>query len=173
MATVCGLFERYEDASRALDRLNEMGYGRDHISVVAPENMVKDKLTGDFGGAEDTAKSGAVIGGLAGLLVGVGIILVPGVGPILGAGALATALGSTAVGAGVGAAAGGLRGALAEMGVPEAEANAYEKGVQNGGILVTVIAEGEHVQEVKETFKGYNAVDLGIRRSIEDPKKEN
>lgn len=170
MATVCGLFERYEDAARALERLNDMGYGRDHISVIAPENMVKDKLTGDFGTAEDTAKSGAVVGGLAGLLVGVGMIMVPGIGPILGAGALATALGSTAVGAGLGAAAGGLRGALAEMGVPDVEATAYEKGVQKGGILVTVVTDGQNVQEIKETFKTYNTVDLGVKRSIEDPK---
>jgi uncharacterized membrane protein len=170
MATVCGLFERYEDASRALERLNEMGYGQDHVSVVAPENMVKDKLTGEFGTSEDTAKSGAVVGGLAGLLLGVGLIIVPGIGPILGAGALATAIGSTAVGAGLGAAAGGLRGALAEMGVPEAEATAYEEGVQKGGILVTVITESEGIQEVKDTLKAYNTVDLGVRRSIEDPE---
>jgi uncharacterized membrane protein len=170
MATVCGLFERYEDATRALDRLNELGYGKDHISVVAPENMVKDKLTGDFGTSEDTAKSGAIMGGLAGLLLGVGVILVPGVGPILGAGALATAIGSTAVGAGLGAAAGGLRGALAEMGVPEAEATVYEEGVQKGGILVTVITDGERIQEVKDTFRKFNTVDLDVRKSIEDPQ---
>lgn len=168
MATVCGLFERYEDATRALERLNEMGYGSDHISVIAPENMVKDKLKGDFGTSEDTAKSGAVIGGLAGLLLGVGMIMIPGVGPVLGAGALATALGSTAVGAGLGAAAGGLRGSLAEMGVPDAEATVYEEGVQKGGILVTVITEGEQIQEVKNTFRTYNTVDLDVRRSIED-----
>jgi uncharacterized membrane protein len=173
MATICGLFERYEDASRALERLNELGYGRDHISVIAPEKMVKDKLTGEFGNSEDTAKSGAVIGGVAGLLLGVGMILVPGVGPILGAGALATALGSTAVGAGLGAAAGSLRGALAEMGVPEAEAVAYEEGVHKGGILVTVITEGDRIQEVKETFKTYNTVDLGVRRSTEDLSPSN
>jgi uncharacterized membrane protein len=173
MATVCGLFERYEDASRALERLNEMGYGKDHISVIAPEDMVKDKLTGEFGSTEDTAKSGAVIGGVAGLLVGVGMIMVPGVGPILGAGALATALGSTAVGAGIGAAAGGLRGALAEMGVPEAEATEYENGVKKGAILVTVIAERERIQEVKDTFKAFNTIDLEIRRSIEDHQPGN
>jgi uncharacterized membrane protein len=168
MATVVGLFERYEDATRALERLNEMGYGHDHISVIAPENMVKDKLTGDFGTAEDTAKSGALMGGLAGLLVGVGMLVIPGVGPILGAGALATTLGSTAVGAGLGAAAGGLRGALADMDVPDAEAVAYEEGVKKGGILVTVITEGERIEEIKDTFRTYNTLDLCVRRSIED-----
>ena len=168
MATVIGLFKRYEDAARALERLNEMGYGQDHISVIAPENMVKDKLTGDFGTSEDTAKSGALVGGLAGLLFGVGVILVPGVGPILGAGALATALGSTATGAGLGAAAGGLRGALAEMDVPDVEVTTIEQGVQNGGILVTVITEADRIQQVKDTFREFNTVDLGVRKSTED-----
>ena len=167
MATIAGLFERYEDADRALVQINELGYGKDDINVIAPENMIKSKLADKGDAKEDTAKTGALVGGLAGLLVGVGTILVPGVGPILTAGALATALGSTAVGAGIGAAAGGFRGSLKEMGLPDADATILEEGVKNGGILVTVIVEGEdHIRRVKEIMRSSNAVDLESRRNI-------
>jgi hypothetical protein len=166
MATVAALFERYEDAEKAIIELNEMGYGKDAISVAAPEAKIQSKLTSGEGAKEDTAKAGALFGGFAGLLVGVGAILVPGVGPLLSAGALATALGSTAVGAGIGAAAGGFRGALKEMDIPEAEAKIIEEGLKQGNILVTVIAEGEQVARVREVMKQANAVDLDTRRSL-------
>jgi uncharacterized membrane protein len=167
MATIAALFEKYEDADQALIDLNELGYGKGDISVAAPEAMVGTKLSNEHGTATETAKTGAIFGGLAGLLVGVGAVLLPGVGPILTAGALATTLGSTAVGAGIGAAAGGLRGSLREMGVPEVEATILEEGVKDGQILVTVVAEGGGVDKVKDLFRRNNAVDLDARQNIQ------
>ena len=52
--------------------------------------------------------AGAVIGGIAGLAVGLGAIAIPGIGAAIAAGPLAVAIG----GAGIGAAAGGIIGAL-------------------------------------------------------------
>ena len=72
------------------------------------------------------------------LLAGVGALAIPGVGPIIAGGALA----STLAGAGIGAAAGGIIGALAGMGVPEEDARHFERGFQQGGVLVTVAAGG-------------------------------
>jgi uncharacterized protein (TIGR02271 family) len=76
------------------------------------------------------------VGGVLGLLAGVGALAIPGIGPIIAGGALA----STLAGAGIGAAAGGLVGALVGMGVPEEEARYYDRAVREGGILVTVRA---------------------------------
>jgi hypothetical protein len=166
MATVIGLFERFEDADGALQEFNEMGYGRDEISIVAPEEKVGSKLRVDDQTAGTTAKTGALFGGAAGLLIGVGAILVPGVGPLLTAGALATAIGSTAAGAGIGAAAGGLRGTLREMKVPEAEAKVIEEGMRSGGIMVAVIAGDENAGAVKEVMRRWNTNALEIRRNL-------
>jgi hypothetical protein len=52
-------------------------------------------------------------------------------------------LGSVLTGAGIGAAAGGLIGALAGMGVPDEDAKHFERGFQDGGVLVTVEAGGD------------------------------
>jgi hypothetical protein len=169
MPTVAGLFERYEDANQALHELNAMGYDAGDISVIAPKNAIPERLAEDPGYKRtvigDTAATGAVFGGLAGLLVGVGVLFLPGLGPILSAGAIATVLGSTAAGAGIGAAAGGLRGALSQMGVPDAEATVYEEEVGKGGILVTVIDEGARTQEIRDLFRRNHAIDLETRRS--------
>jgi hypothetical protein len=75
---------------------------------------------------------------------------IPGIGPGVAGGALAGAFGlagGTAVaGAGIGAAAGGIVGALVGMGIPEAEAKYFERGLREGGVLVTVDAR-ERAQE--------------------------
>ena len=47
-------------------------------------------------------------------MIGLGVIAIPGVGPIIAAGPLATTL----AGAGIGAAAGGIIGALTDAGSP-------------------------------------------------------
>jgi hypothetical protein len=61
---------------------------------------------------------------------------VPGVGPIIVGGVLA----STLTGAGLGAAAGGIIGALLGLGVPEEDARHFDQGLRSGGTLITVDA---------------------------------
>ena len=77
------------------------------------------------------AMSGGLVGGLIGLL---GSLLIPGVGPIVVGGVLA----STLTGAGIGAATGGIIGALMGLGVPEADAPALRHRAPSGRTLVTV-----------------------------------
>ena len=63
-------------------------------------------------GAGKGAGIGAGVGGAAGLLAGLGLLAIPGLGPVVAAGWLA----ATAVGAAAGAATGGIVGALTEAG---------------------------------------------------------
>ena len=88
--------------------------------------------------------AGRLLGGLVGFLVGIGALAIPGIGPVVAGGALATAFGlggGTAVaGAGIGAAAGGIAGALVGMGIPDEEAKRFKAGFREGGVLMTVNA---------------------------------
>jgi hypothetical protein len=84
-------------------------------------------------GAGAGAGIGAGVGGAAGLLAGLGLLAIPGVGPVVAAGWLA----STAAGAAAGAATGGIIGALTQAGVPKDEASQYAEGVRRGGTLVS------------------------------------
>jgi hypothetical protein len=83
--------------------------------------------------------------------------VIPGLGPILAGGALA----STLAGAGIGAAAGSLIGALVGMGVPEEEARHFERGFQEGAILITVQA-GQRRERARRALLEVGA-DLGPR----------
>lgn len=140
--TLTGLFDLYTDAERAIRDLEAAGVPHGDISVVA-SNARGDHpaiATDASAAADDAGKGaglGAVVGGAGGLLAGLGLLAIPGLGPVVAAGWLAsTAVGALAGGA-VGAATGGLVGALTHAGVPEEDANAYAEGVRRGGTLVT------------------------------------
>jgi uncharacterized protein (TIGR02271 family) len=158
--TVVGLFQDQPTAEAAIKRLLAAGFTEEQIGVAVRDRAQQQALTESTGtqAAEDATKGavgGGVVGGVIGLLAGVGALAIPGIGPIIAGGALA----STLAGAGIGAAAGGLIGALVGMGVPEEEARHFEQGFQQGGILVTVQA-GNRAELAREALSEGGA-DLG------------
>jgi hypothetical protein len=114
----------------------------------------------------EDAGSGAVKG--TGIGLGVGILAslaaltIPGVGLVLGGGALAAALGATALTAGAGAIAGGATGYLKEQGVPADAAERYHGAVTNGGAVLSVsIPSGKVDQATAESvLSKYGAADV-------------
>ena len=134
------IFSTHEGAERAVRDLKDAGASNDNVSVVAKEDG-KTKTTDGSGGeaAKDVIGKGALGGGI-GALLGVAALAIPGVGPLVGAGAIAAAAtgGAAVTGTVVGAAAGAIAGALEDHGVGKADAEYYERELDNGGILVTV-----------------------------------
>lgn len=143
-ATISRLYDNYSDAQTAVQGLEAAGVPHADISIVANNSDgwydgKKDK-DGDGDGVDDRAEAagkgagiGAGLGGAAGLLAGLGLLAIPGLGPVVAAGWLA----ATAVGAAAGAATGGIVGALTEAGVSKEDAPLYAEGVRRGGTLVS------------------------------------
>src|SRR5215213_4079166 len=107
--TIVGMFDSLADAQSAVRELVDAGVSRENISLVAGDTKgeyttATGTLSDEMSGAATGAGTGAILGGVGGLLVGLGALAIPGVGPLIAAGPLATTL----LGAGVGAAAGGL-----------------------------------------------------------------
>ena len=121
MQTITGLFDTYEHATPPCTRCTRPA-SRAPISACR-QHARRLRQADDVGeGATTGAEVGAVLGAAGGLLAGLGIIAIPGLGPVVAGGWLfATAIGAVA-GAGVGAATGGLVGALTDAGVPETDA---------------------------------------------------
>ena len=130
----------YASASRAVGELEAAGIPHSDISIVASNAdnwyategkgrttttrpggaRTTAKLDRDGNGADDRAEGaatgggiGAALGGAAGVLAGLGLMAIPGVGPVVAAGWLAAML----TGAAAGGLAGGLIGALTQAGV--------------------------------------------------------
>jgi len=55
---------------------------------------------------------GVVVGGILGMLIGIGALAIPGLGPLVAAGSLATMFGTMAIGALLGALVGGCAGMI-------------------------------------------------------------
>lgn len=142
--TIVTIYDELSRASDAVQDLLSAGFARDSISLVVsdvdrgyaaylekPESQMNEGLPED---EESGAITGSIVGGLAGLLLGLGVVAIPGIGPVLAAGPLATAL----LGAGAGTVTGSLVGAIAEWDVPEEEAEYYTERVRQGSTLVSV-----------------------------------
>lgn len=172
MKNVVGLFENMRDAEAVVRDLRDAGINDADISFASrnPDaaTMEANSYTADghseaAEGAGFGATGGTIVGGLTGLLVGLGAIAIPGVGPVVAAGSLAAALGSTALGAGIGAATGGLLGALVGAGIPEEDAHIYSEGIRRGGALVMAQVDDSRVDTALDIMERHNVVDIDER----------
>ena len=172
--TVVGLFDTFTEAQNVVQQLTNSGFDRNEISILANDargEYANSRAVGDSSSTAEGAGAGAVgggvLGGVLGLLVGVGALAIPGIGPVLAAGPLAAALGtagaSTLVGAGIGAAAGGVIGALVGAGIPEEDASFYAEGVRRGGTLVMVKSSDDMAQRAYDLMRNSGAVDIDQR----------
>ena len=164
--TTIGVFTTHASARAAIDDLRTMGVSDTDISYLYTniDGDIKDghsdSKLGE--GTSAGATAGAVLGAIAGFAVA--NLVLPGVGTLLVAGPIATALGltgvaaSTAAGAMTGLAAGGLIGALVNLGVSEEDAKLYEDLVRSGNVLV-VAREG--AVSAREVFMKHGAKQIG------------
>ncbi|SDA98702.1 general stress protein [Sinorhizobium sp. NFACC03] len=166
MKTVSGLFDDYSDARAAVSALEDRGVPSDDISIVS--NNVGDRYSKDSNAAEGAgtgAGLGAAVGGIGGLLTGLGVMAIPGVGPVVAAGWLAATAAGAAAGAVAGGAAGGLIGAMTESGVPEEHAHVYAEGVRRGGAVVTARVDESLYADAQAILRRGSWVDPEQRRA--------
>lgn len=163
-----GTFSTRLEAEEALNELRDSGFSMDKVSVIAKDADSDDKLGGAYvqDGSGNEAKEGAAagavtgtaLGGIGGLLVGLGTLAIPGVGPFLAAGTLATTL----AGAGIGAAAGSLVGALTGLGIPEERAKVYSEQVSKGEYLVMVDGSFEDIRRAAAILSNRGIREWGV-----------
>jgi len=176
MITLSRLYDHYETAARVFNDLENAGISKSDISIVAnnSEGWYDDKarkpgrIDRDGDGTDDRAEGaaagagiGGTIGGIAGLLAGLGLLAIPGLGPVVAAGWLV----STAVLAAGGGVTGGIIGALTQSGVDEDDAHAYAEGVRRGGTLVTArVSEADRARA--EAIMDREAVNIRERAQM-------
>ena len=146
--TISRLYNDHEDARAAVRALEDAGVAHGDISILAsnadnwyaPDRKVDTYPDRDLDGRDDRAEAagagagiGATVGGTAGLLAGLGLIAIPGVGPVVAAGWLV----ATLAGAAAGGATGSIVGALTQAGVGKEEADIYAEGLRRGGAVVS------------------------------------
>lgn len=155
LKTVVGLFDSRDQAEKAVSALRGRGF-YEEISVLAAD---KSKA-GDTGRNKGTAggsvasgvSTGGVLGGLAGLAMGAGALVIPGIGPILAAGPIAGVLS--------GAATGGIAGGLIDWGIPSERGRYYEGKVKEGKILSSVRTDDTKIEDAARIMRENGAKDV-------------
>jgi hypothetical protein len=159
---VYGIYRDRTHAEEAVDKLLLAGFRNEDISALLAENQgskdfAHEKHTKAPEGTATGVVAGGAVGGTLGLLVGLGALVIPGLGPFLAAGPIVGAL----AGMGAGGAVGGLIGALTGMGIPEYEAVRYEGRIKHGEALVSVHCDdSDWVKRAKDLMKSTGAEDI-------------
>lgn len=162
MQTITRVYDTYDQARHTVADLEVSGVASSDLNLIANKHICDETAHIDEPSAAGPgAGVGAALGGAAGLLAGLGIIAIPGLGPVVAAGALA----ATALGAAAGAATGGVVGALVGAGVPEEEAHVYCEAVRRGGTMVSVRAADDRVGSVKQIMNRHLPIDPVERRA--------
>ncbi|TCM14401.1 hypothetical protein EDF56_11346 [Novosphingobium sp. PhB165] len=167
--TITRLFDNYADAAAAVRALEDIGIPRHDISVIA--NNTHGEHTGIHKGVNEDGEvtagtsAGAAVGGAGGLLAGLGMLAIPGLGPIVAAGWLAATAVGVGVGAVGGAAAGGIVGALKHAGHTDEEAQVYSEGVRRGGVLLSAKVDDSDLERANAAVNTAPSVDIGAREA--------
>ena len=102
----------------------------------------------------DGVISGGLLGGLAGLLIGAGSMIVPGLGIIAAAGPITGLLS--------GAVTGGIVGGLIDLGIPENESRRYESDIRHGKVLFSMKTDDDKADRVAEILRNSGASNVQV-----------
>lgn len=153
-----GVFEKQENAVKALHSLRQAGFTEEQLGLASREQVpdapdmaqVKQQRT-----AGDGAIAGALVGSGVGAAAGViAASLIPGLNIVLAGGLLTAAVGGAALGAAVGTFA----GPFIAMGISEEDAHFYARHVEAGRTVVLIDA-GERAAAARAILAEHGAYD--------------
>jgi uncharacterized membrane protein len=165
---VIGMYDSMSKAEETVYKLDRGEFPIKQVSIVA-QHLQSKRRVNDYVTVSDAGRTGAMtgawLGGLLGLLTGVAFMWIPGFGPLIVAGHLASVL-LTLVGgvdgAVAGAAWGGVLGILVGVGVPQEHIINYENHVKAGKYLVIAHGSDEEVERARNILQGTAAMELHL-----------
>ncbi len=158
--SVLGLVRNRAQADAVLTALLNTGFVRTDFSTLGMGSESTGALLHGLPRPVYTSLSAAIgagIGGALGLLVGLGLLAIPGIGPLLAVGPVLATIASTFTGV----AFGGITGSLVGVGVSEVRAKQYEAELRKGAILVSVyVDDRDQRAHARKVLRGYGATHL-------------
>jgi hypothetical protein len=156
---VLGLFSTPAKAADAAGALHALGVPRESLSVVAHTHAdaqaLADRMDATAGVDLEDSRPAARLGELAGRVLAVVALAMPGIGPIVAAGPLAAELGEMA-----GHVAGSLASVLTSAGLPHERASALQDEVARGAVLLGVHTAAADVDRVRERLIAAGATEI-------------
>lgn len=167
-----GVFEKPEDLQAALDDLEQNGFMRQEISILAPNGTIGEKVAHEYAHvsfAEDDPKASRtvfvpeeIIGELEGSVIGLPMYVFAIAGTCIVAGSGGTLLATMAAAAAAGAAGAGI-GTLFAKYISEHHARQLQEHVERGGLLLWAsVRDEEQERRARRVLGRHSARDVHI-----------
>jgi len=148
-------------AAEAAAALHALGISREHISVVARSHadarILAEQMDASPGVDLEESRPAGLLGELGGRVMAAIALVMPGIGPIVAAGPLAAELGAAA-----GHVAGSLASVLTSAGLPHERAEALQREVAQGAVLLGVHVAAPDVDRVRDSLSAAGATQLEV-----------
>ncbi|MEH1946628.1 MAG: hypothetical protein V7K77_06680 [Nostoc sp.] len=165
-----GVFAGYSDAQLVLKELKTANFPMEKVSVIARNTEQKSDIAGveileNTGNTSLEDAAGAVtsdaLDGLTGLSVDLVLLVIPGIGPVILAGAEVTAIATTL--------AGSLPSLFLSLGIAEKQAQGYSDLVCKGYYLVIVTGIDIEIRLAKRIFNRRDIQQWGVFEPYSTP----
>ncbi|MEH1820469.1 MAG: hypothetical protein V7L31_15560 [Nostoc sp.] len=165
-----GVFAGYSDTQLVLQELEAANFPMQKVSVIARNTEEQSDIAGveirehtSNTSSEDAAGAvtGSALDGLTGLLVGLVLLVIPGIGPVILAGAEVTAIATTL--------ADGLPTLFQSLGIAEKPAQGYGDLVCKGYYLVIVTGIEIEIRIAKRIFNRHDLQQWGAYEPYSTP----
>jgi hypothetical protein len=158
---VIALFDSPSAAAAAARRVRALGLPPADVSIVArthdEEGSLARSADASPGSEIEDSRPASRLGELSAHLIAAVALVMPGIGPIVADGPLAAGLGEAA-----GHLAGGVSRALRRAGLSEEEAEAWERRVTEGAVLVGAHVSAPGVEAARESLSRSGASSVAV-----------
>jgi hypothetical protein len=150
------IFNTHVEAENAVKELQKSGFDMKKLSIVGKDYHTEEQVVGYYHTGDRMkywGKLGAFWGGIWGIFFGAAFFWVPGIGPLVVAGPLVSAIvggleGAVAVGGLTALGAG-----LYSIGIPKDSVINYETSIKSDKFLLVVHGSGDELAKAKDILK--------------------
>jgi cation transport regulator ChaB len=167
--TISAVFAEEQQLDGVVRRAIDRGIDKEHISVLGRNFQSETRITGFIskrdiilGGLRSGAIFGSLFGSFLSLLTGVGVLLVPFVGPVVAAGPIGAILLGATSGAIAGSAGAGLVSVLAALGMPKEQAALYQTRLEAGEFVMMLEVPADRVGEYQLLLESAGGKDIHV-----------
>ena len=150
------ILNSHSEAENAVKELQRSGFDLKKLSIVGKDYHSEENVVGYYNAGERMnywGKQGAFWGGIWGLLLGSAFFLIPGIGPLVVAGPLVSAIVGGLEGAVVMGGLSALGAGLYSLGIPRDSVLEYETAIKSEKFILVVHGSTDELARAKDVLK--------------------
>ena len=167
--TVVAVYDHHGQAEAAIKELEKAGFDMKKLSIVGKDYHTDEHVVGYYNAGDRMkywGKQGAFWGGLWGLLFGSAFFFIPGIGPLVVAGPLATWIVGALEGAAVVGGLSALGAGLYSVGIPKDSILKYETAIKSSRFVVVAHGTTDEVAKAKRILGTSGAHDIEVHGAV-------